>query len=38
MQSDGAWCAGVTHNLSQEGAFVASGRPPSVGERVSAAS
>jgi len=34
MQSDGASCAGVTCNISQEGAFVATRRPPSVGARV----
>lgn len=27
-------CAGITRNISQEGAFVAVHRPPSVGERV----
>lgn len=30
----GAVCDGVTGNISQEGAFVATRRPPSVGERV----
>ena len=34
LQSDGASCAGATRNISQEGAFVATYRPPSVGERV----
>jgi Tfp pilus assembly protein PilZ len=30
----GVTCAGITQNLSQEGAFVATPRPPSVGEWV----
>jgi PilZ domain-containing protein len=34
LQGGGASCAGVTRNLSQQGAFVAVRRPPSVGERV----
>jgi len=34
MQSDGASWTGVTSNISQEGAFVAIRRPPSVGQRV----
>jgi uncharacterized protein (TIGR02266 family) len=34
LQSDGASFDGVTGNISQDGAFVATPRPPSVGERV----
>jgi uncharacterized protein (TIGR02266 family) len=34
MQSGGASWTGVTRNVSQEGAFVATRRPPSVGERI----
>ena len=30
----GAVCDGVTGNISQEGAFVATRRPPSVGEKI----
>jgi uncharacterized protein (TIGR02266 family) len=34
VEGDGATCAGITRNISQEGAFVATRRPPSVGERL----
>jgi Tfp pilus assembly protein PilZ len=34
LRSDGASCIGVTRNISQEGAFIATRRPPSVGERL----
>lgn len=34
LLADGASCPGITRNISQEGAFVATRRPPSVGERV----
>lgn len=34
LESGGASCAAVTCNISQEGAFVATPRLPSVGERV----
>jgi uncharacterized protein (TIGR02266 family) len=30
----GVSCIGITRNISQEGAFVATRRPPSVGERL----
>ena len=34
VEGDGATCAGITRNISQEGAFVAVRRPPSVGDRL----
>jgi len=34
VEADGVMSTGVTRNLSQEGAFVATRRPPSVGERL----
>jgi Tfp pilus assembly protein PilZ len=34
VEAEGAMSAGITRNLSQEGAFVATPRPPSVGERL----
>jgi uncharacterized protein (TIGR02266 family) len=34
IQGSGASCAGVTQSISQGGAFVATPRPPSVGERL----
>ena len=34
VEGAGAMSAGVTSNLSQEGAFVVTSRPPSVGERL----
>ena len=34
VEGDGSMCAGITRNISQDGAFVATSRPPSVGERL----
>jgi uncharacterized protein (TIGR02266 family) len=34
LQSGGASCVGVTRNISQRGAFVATRRPPLVGQRL----